>query len=166
MNIGAHDGLRALATLVFLVSAAAAHADDHDLASVRKAIDEGNARYIEACAKLDAEAFAAVYDRDGARLERGGAVVLGRAAIAKTTAQMWKKLSAPLIGTARTQQVWLVADIAYETGLYTFAVTTPDGVTKQIAGRYVTLWKRQADGGWKIFRDMNVSQDEPRSTSS
>ena len=166
MNIGVRKGLSALAALVLLVSGAAAESDSHALAAVRKAIDEGNARYIDACAKLDADAFAAVYDRDGAQLARGGEVVLGRAAIGKTTAQMWKKLSGPLTVTVKTQEVWLVADIAYETGLYKFAMTSPEGVAKQISGRYVTLWKKQADGSWKIFRDMNVAQDEPRSTSS
>jgi uncharacterized protein (TIGR02246 family) len=165
MNISARDSRHAVAALVLLLSGAAAHAVDSELAAVRQSIDAGNARYIEACAKLDADAFAAVYDRDAARLERGGDVVLGRATIAKTTAEMWKKLSGPLMVTAKTQEVWLVADIAYETGLYTLAVTSADGATKRISGRYVTLWK-QADGGWKIFRDMNVSQDGPPSAPS
>lgn len=166
MNTGARASIRALAALAVLLSGAAAHADNQELAAVRNAINAGNARYIEACAKLDADAFAAIYDRDAARLERGGDVVLGRAAIATTTAQMWKKLSGPLLVTAKTQEVWLVADIAYETGLYTIAVTSPNGATKQVSGRYVTLWKRQVDGSWKIFRDLNVSQDEPRPASS
>jgi uncharacterized protein (TIGR02246 family) len=158
--------LGALGALVLLVSGAASQADNQALAAVRRAIDAGNARYIDACARLDANAFAAVYDRDAARLERGGEVVLGRAAIAKTTGERWTKLAGPLMVTAKTQEVWLVDNIAYETGRYTLAVTSPGGVTRQVSGRYVTLWKKQPDGGWKIFRDLNVSQDEPRPVTS
>jgi ketosteroid isomerase-like protein len=66
----------------------------------------------------------------------------------------------------KTQEVWLVAGIAYETGLYTLAVSSADGATRRISGRYVTLWKKQAAGGWKIFRDMNVSQDASPSAPS
>jgi len=165
MNIRARKGLSAVAVLALLVSGGALRANDEPLPAVRKAIDEGNARYIDACAKLDADAFAAIYDRNGASLQRGGEVVLGRDAIAKTTREEWKKLTGPLIVTIKTQEVWLVADIAYETGLYTFGVTSSGAGTKQLSGRYVTLWKKQADGGWRIFRDMSVSQDEPRPAS-
>jgi uncharacterized protein (TIGR02246 family) len=165
VNLRTRNRASVLAALALFLSSATSQAEDAQLTAVKKAIAEGNARYIGACARLDADAFAAVYDRDGARLERGGSVVLGRAAIAKTTGQSWQKLSGPLTVTAKTEEVWLVADIAYETGLYTLAVTSRVGVTKRASCRYVTLWKKQADGGWKIFRDLNVSQDASAASS-
>ena len=50
-------------------------------------------------------------------------------------------------------------DLAYETGKYTYTFTPPGKAETQTGGHYVTIWKRQADGGWKIMADMGVSNN-------
>ena len=45
-------------------------------------------------------------------------------------------------------------DLAYATGTYTMRLTPP-GATAEVEdrGRYISIWKRQADGSWKIVQE-------------
>ncbi len=44
-------------------------------------------------------------------------------------------------------------DLAYDVGRYTMSVPQNDGSKRQDKGKYLTVWKRQPDGGWKIVAD-------------
>ena len=45
-------------------------------------------------------------------------------------------------------------DLAVESGTYTMSVKPPKGAAMKDEGKYVTVWKKQADGSWKIIRDI------------
>ncbi len=124
---------------------------------VRKAVDAGNKLYCTAYEKSDSLAFAAVYDENGARLEKTGEVVRGRAAISREMEEHWKQLLVPHRVTAETESLWVVDDLAYELGRFTFRLTPPKEDERTFTGHYLTIWKKQGDGGWKIFRDVNVT---------
>jgi uncharacterized protein (TIGR02246 family) len=147
---------------VFLVSfAGIARAQEAAQASVtdpeiRKSIDAGNAKYIDAFARSDAGALAALYDESGSRFSPKGIVVRGRPAIAESVAGFMKSVTGPIKVSIDTQDVWVVDDLVYETGKYTYTFTPPGKTETQTGGHYVTIWKRQSDGGWKIFVDMGV----------
>jgi hypothetical protein len=68
------------------VTAQVAHSRDApqagDAAAVRPVIDAGNAAYIAAFKRADANALSQVYDPQGSRLNEGSVVVRGRKAIA------------------------------------------------------------------------------------
>lgn len=126
---------------------------------LRKTIDAGNAKYVDAFAKSDAGALAGLYDESGSRFSPNGVVVRGRPAIAESVAGFMKSVTGPIKVTIETQDLWLVDDLAYETGKYTYTFTPPGKPETQTGGHYVTIWKRQADGGWKIMADMGVSNN-------
>jgi len=46
------------------------------------------------------------------------------------------------------------ADLGYTIGTYQMIVPGPEGGLVQIDGKYTTIWKKQADGAWKIAVDM------------
>ena len=50
---------------------------------------------------------------------------------------------------AENAEVAASADIAYSTGTYT---ATIGGATD--SGKYLTIWRKQADGSWKVIEDM------------
>ena len=126
---------------------------------IRKAIDAGNAKYVEAFAKSDAGALAGLYDESGSRFSPNGVVVRGRPAIAESVAAFMKSVTGPIKVNIETQDLWLEDDLAYETGKYTYTFTPPGKTETQTGGHYVTVWKRQADGGWRIMADMGVSNN-------
>jgi uncharacterized protein (TIGR02246 family) len=126
---------------------------------IRKAIDAGNAKYIQAFSIHDANALASVYDKDGARLGAKGTYARGREAIAKQINEFMKSVTGPIKVTIDTRDLWLIDDLAYETGKYTYTFRVIGKEESHVGGHYVTVWKRQVDGGWKIAADMGVSDD-------
>ncbi|HKU61969.1 MAG TPA: SgcJ/EcaC family oxidoreductase, partial [Gemmatimonadales bacterium] len=108
-----------------------------------------------AFAKADADGVAGVYDADGVRLGDDGKVLRGRGAIAGDVRGFVQAVG-PVTVTLATARIWLVDNLAYETGDWSYTFT-PKGKSRQrIGGKYVTTWVRQADGGWKIKSDLAV----------
>jgi uncharacterized protein (TIGR02246 family) len=124
-------------------------------AAVRRSIDAGNAAYIAAFKRADARALSQVYDPQGARLNEGGVVVRGRSAIADDVGKFVAKVG-PVRVTLDSKEFWLIDDNAYETGLWSYSFTPHGKAQQHIGGHYVTVWKKQRDGGWKIWADMGV----------
>lgn len=141
------------AAMLVISAAPPAGADD----AVRAAIDAGNATYIRAMAGGDADLFGSCYDEDAARLHAGGAVTRGRDAIVAEVAAFLDEAGSAAV-TIETLEVWVVDDLAHESGRWTYAYTLPGHEQRRLGGIYVTVWKRQEDGGWKIFSDMSVPQ--------
>lgn len=150
--------LGAVAVIALSVRGAAAPATDRDLAAVRRAIDAGNAQWSEGWRQGDAAKVAAIFAPDGVQLARSGKVIQGRAAIRDRQAADMKGADPGVKVTVTTTQVWLVGDTAYETGTYKYEYTT-QGKPGTDVGRYVTAWKRQHDGSWKLAMDMGVPSD-------
>jgi uncharacterized protein (TIGR02246 family) len=126
-----------------------------ELAEVRRAIAAGNAGYIAAFKRADANALSQVYDPQGSRLNEGGVVVRGRTAIVDDVGNFVSKVG-PVRVTLETKDLWLIDDSAYETGLWSYTFQPKGKPEQRIGGHYVTVWKRQPEGGWKIWADMGV----------
>jgi uncharacterized protein (TIGR02246 family) len=144
-----------LLLLTIAAPLAAQTAQPGDVASATRGIQAGNAAYIAAFKRADANALSQVYDQEGARLNEGGVVLRGRKAIADDVGKFVEKVG-PVRVTLDTKDLWLVGDTAYETGVWSYSFQPKGKAEQRIGGHYVTLWKRQPDGGWKIWADMGV----------
>jgi len=54
-----------------------------------------------------------------------------------------------------------VADLGYTIGTYHMTLPGSDGSIVEIDGKYVSIWKRQSDGSWKIAVDMFNADGPP-----
>jgi uncharacterized protein (TIGR02246 family) len=151
--------LELLITVVLALGTVSATLSADTKTEVRKAIDSGNARYIEAFAKRDAAALAALYDDDGVRFGQKGAYARGRAGITEDVAKFIKAVAGPIKVTIETEDLWVVDDLAYETGKYSYTFTPAGEKETKSDGHYVTIWKKQRDGGWRIVADIGVPRD-------
>ena len=124
-------------------------------ASVQRAIDAGNAAYIAAFKQADAKALSQVYDPQGSRLNEGGVVVRGREAIVQDVGGFVSQVG-PVRVTLESKEFWLIDNNAYETGIWSYTFQPKGKAEQHIGGHYVTVWKKQSDGGWKIWADMGV----------
>lgn len=127
------------------------------LADVRRAIDKGNARWVEGWEKGDAAMLAAIFADDGVQLSGSGKVFKGRQQILERQKAAMQSVDPGVKVTVTTVNVWLDGDTAYETGKYKYE-SKEKGKPSTDEGWYVTIWKRQKDDSWKLSMDMGMPQ--------
>ncbi len=132
-----------------------APAKTETLEDVRRAIDKGNAQWSEGWAKRNPEMVAAIFAEDGVQLAGSGKIITGRKEIAERQKTGMMGADPGVKVTVTTKNVWLVGDTAYETGQYRYEYTEK-GKPGVDEGQYVTVWKRQKDGSWKLAMDMGL----------
>ena len=103
----------------------------------------------------DPEKFTSYFADDGAIYAPGMPIVTGREAIGKTMAEISKTPGFALSWTPAKADV--SGDIGYTTGAYEM---TMGGNTEK--GKYVTVWKKQADGSWKVAEDIFNADAAPK----
>jgi uncharacterized protein (TIGR02246 family) len=158
-----------LATIIILLAAhpnfsqtknpsAVPEAASETYAEAKRAIDKGNAQWIEAWEKGDPEMLAAIFTEDGVMLSQGGRVFKGRQQIFERQREAMQSVTRPIKVSVVTIKIWVDGDTAYETGNYKYEYTEKGKPTRE-EGRYVTMWKRQVDGSWKLSMDMAVPEN-------
>lgn len=94
------------------------------------------------------KAFMAVATQDTKLLSEAGrgfdAVKSGFKDFSPTASLTWKPSEA---------QVSLQGDLGYTWGRYEYSDRTASGKAVVETGTYVTIWRRQADGSWKVVLD-------------
>lgn len=130
-------------------------ADSDNLSDVKRAIDKGNSLWSEGWAKGDAAAVAALFASDGIQLIGNGKVFKGPREISGHLKTVMQSADPGVKVTVKTLKIWLDGDTAYESGRYKYEYTEK-GKPGSDEGLYVTIWKRQGDGSWKLAMDMGV----------
>jgi uncharacterized protein (TIGR02246 family) len=129
-----------------------------EMAQARRAIDAGNAVWVEAWAKGDATMLLDTFTPDGKELIAGGKVFKGRKEILALMSETMRKRGGRAKLTVTTTDVWLDSNIAYETGTAVYEFTV-DGQPQTLERRYFTIWKRQSNrGAWKIYANTGVAK--------
>ena len=126
-------------------------------AQAKRAIDKGNAEWIEAWEKGDPARIAALFTDDAVMLSQGGRVFKGRKEILERQKAAMQSVTRPVRVSVITVKIWMDGDTAYETGKYKYEYTEKGKSTME-EGRYVTAWKRQGDGLWKLSMDMALPE--------
>ncbi len=131
-----------------------------DASEVRRAIEAGNATWERAFRTLDAAAIASTFDAEGVNVGADGTCTKGRDAI-EASMRAYLERSGPATSTRVViGDVVLDGDLAYEWGHSEFRFAGKPGGPKARVGRYLAVWKRQADGGWKLLRNVGLPERE------
>ena len=141
-------------------SAATATAPVVDAAAVRATIDQTNAKMAEALQKADTAAIGSLYADDAIVLMAGQPAWNGKAGIMRSGTEM---LNAVKFSDVKfnTLSVDVAGDYAIETGTLEMTLTPKGGKPTPDKGKYVTVWKKQADGSYKIYRDVPNTDNPP-----
>jgi uncharacterized protein (TIGR02246 family) len=99
----------------------------------------------------DSKAIAEAYAEDGVMLPPDATVVKGREAIAK----LWKSWIDEGLKNLKlkTTEVEVSGDLAYEIGDFSLEVPAKDGNVSVAPGNYLVVWKKGADGVWRLKVD-------------
>ncbi len=130
-----------------------------DEAAIRQAVDEALA--IANAATPDMDAYArAYYAPDALVLAPNMAAVRGHEAIA----QLMKSYP---ISDFKAELVELegLGDMAWARGTYSMTLAPPNAEPMSDTGKYIEIWKRQADGSWRVVRDI-FNSDRPVESST
>jgi uncharacterized protein (TIGR02246 family) len=109
----------------------------------------------------DLEKEVAHYDNDAAFLFTNMPIVSGKTSIRGVHQQLFADPNIAMDFSTSKVEVSKGGDMAYTEGVY--HLTTSDPKTKRPVsetGKYITLYKKQADGGWKAIEDM-LNADAP-----
>ena len=139
-----------IAAALALGSCSASQPDAADATSALRSLDVKLGQAIDA---KDAAAIAAFYTDDAILMPTAEPVVKGKAAITEE----WKHILAipafqnesKLTGVEVAQ----AGDLAYTYGSYRSRLMGEDGKLTMEPGKWLTIWKKQPDGGWRIAVD-------------
>lgn len=138
-------------------SAATAAPPVVDVAAVRQSIARGDSMWADAFKRGDAAGVAALYTDDAMVLMTSVPAMRGRAAIEAGNAKMMPGMGVKDVKIS-VDDVEVHGDVAIETGKYEFTLQPPGATAPTVdTGTYVAVWKRQADGSWKLYRDASSS---------
>ncbi len=129
------------------------------LAGARPEISAANRAWVSGLRQRNAEMIAAAYADSGLFIAPDGAVTRGRAAIKRMYAVRFPQLR--VIRDGAVIQAGLVvvdAGSLYEWGNAWLEQEAPKsgGLPVRSGGPYLTVWQRQADGHWRIVRNIVI----------
>ena len=116
-----------------------------------------DARFSKETVDGGGKVFATWFADDAVTLGNGKLPVQGRAAIA--AGATWSPKTYQLSWTATAATLSPAGDMGYTWGHYDGRATNPDGQQTTTGGRYMTVWRKQKDGQWKVV--LEASNDEP-----
>ena len=132
-----------------------------DLEPERQAVLQADRDFAQATAERGVEAWVSYFSEDGVMLPAAGDVVRGHAAIRDLMAPAFESPGYAIMWTPAFAEVAEGGDLAYTFGTYETSALDAAGNRTDTHGRYVTVWKKQADGNWKAVLDMgNSSPDD------
>ena len=144
--------LLVFALLLVLFSCAEPEKEVLDLAQVRETIEAANLKFGEAVRQGDAAALAALYTDDAIILPPNSDMIQGRQGIEEFWGMVIQMGVTDAILT--TVDVMGSDDLVYEIGQYTLTIQPEGQEPVEDMGKYVVVWKLQADGSWKLHVDI------------
>jgi uncharacterized protein (TIGR02246 family) len=120
-------------------------------------IQERLDRYVAAFNGGDAAAAAEAWAEDAKQFPPGAPPAAGRDAIRegiRAIQQMSPQLK------LRSTDVLVEGNVAIETGTWSVKLQTPDGPVED-GGPALRVWRRDADGVWRLYRDIWNSEQPP-----
>ena len=151
-RIPAFFGVFLLVSRLFATSAAAPPPPSGD-ARLDRAITAANGEWGPAMQAGDVDPIVRPYADDGVFLTFDGTAIRGKTAIAEFYRERFRK-NGPAAGTKiEPRRVQRDGDLAYEWG-HGEVTYAKEGKPSTNGGPYLTVWKKQRDGNWKILRNV------------
>jgi ketosteroid isomerase-like protein len=114
------------------------------------------ARFAKDTKERGGAGFASWFAEDGVALGNGQAPVIGRVAIEKSA--NWLPKNYQLTWTPTDAQMGPSGDMGYTWGHFEGRSKDASGNPVLNSGRYMTIWRRQADGSWKVVLDAGANE--------
>ncbi len=155
-----HYGITMTCLVMMVIPACSARPDQDELRAV---LMEADREFGRATAKRGVEGWVSYFAEDGTMYLPAG-VMRGRAAIRERMAATFTNPDA-LTWHPTGAVVAASGDLGYTIGRWESSTPGEDGVTNEKGrGNYVTIWRKQPDGSWKVAIDIG-NVDAPIGTA-
>jgi ketosteroid isomerase-like protein len=114
------------------------------------------AKFAKDVAVRGGAAFADWFAPDGVTLGNGASPVVGKVAILKSTT--WTPQQYQLTWTPTDAAMGPSGDMGYTWGHFEGHSKDANGNPVTTSGRYITIWRKQADGSWKVALDAGANE--------
>jgi uncharacterized protein (TIGR02246 family) len=131
-----------------------------DEAAIRKAAQDWDA----AGQAKDLDRFMAFYADDAVLMLEASPDFTGKPAIREVFGAMMQDPNFKLTFSTLDVVVARAGDLAYETGRYDFTISDANQQPARQIGHSVVVWRKQADGAWKVVVDSPSSDPSPAAT--
>jgi len=118
-----------------------------------QALREADAAIQDALSRRDLERTISFYVEDAVLLPTAAPLIRGKAAIREEWAHVFAIPDFKNKSTLTQVEVANSADMAYTMGTYVATMMGEDGAEATEPGKWLSVWKRQADGRWLIVVD-------------
>jgi uncharacterized protein (TIGR02246 family) len=150
--------------VVCMVAAFGCARQQVDLESVRAAVRAADQNWLKATASNDMNAFLSYISTSGSMLPPGRPAVNGPDAIREWASAMFSAPGFSITWKPATVDVAASADLGYTRGAYELHMPGPNGMPMRDRGKYVTVWRKESDGKWRVVVDMFNSDAPPSAT--
>lgn len=114
------------------------------------------ARFAKDVQERGGAGFADWFADDGVALGNGAAPLIGKVAIAKSA--NWSPKDYQLTWTPSDAMMGPSGDMGYTWGHYEGHSKDANGNPVVTSGRYITMWRKQPDGTWKVVLDAGANE--------
>ena len=131
-----------------------------------KAVQSLEAAWVKDIATKDVDKVASYFADDGSEMMSNMPIATGRDNIKAHGSRSWRtQISRSLFSPARAEAS-KGGDLVYTVGTYSMTMSAPRG-KKPVSdkGKYLTVFRKQADGTWKVVADMS-SSDLPAASAT
>jgi len=145
-----------ICALVLSLSVTACKEKAPDTTADAQALRDNEAAWVKDWQAKDVDKITAHYAPDATLLIAGIPVMKGTDAIKAGLGGMLKDPHLSLTFSPTSVVIAKGDDLAYTQGVYTMTYTEPKtGMTLIEKGKYVTVYKKQDDGSWKVVEDID-----------
>ena len=118
------------------------------------AIRDRDAAWSKVTAAKDVEGFVGFVADDGVICPPNAPALTDKEAIRKWATDMTSSPGIAVGWTPSKAEAAGSSDLGYSIGTYEMTVNDAKGKPMTDRGKYVTVWKKQADGSWKVAADI------------
>ncbi len=147
---------------VLLLCSAAAHANSPKKAMTgTDALLKADTDFAAATAGKRLEGFGSFLAEDAATLRPDKPVISGRDAFLAAWTSLLTNHALSIKWKPLTASISSAGDLGFTVGAYEITRTDEKGKQIVATGKYVTIWRKQHDGSWKVVFDTGVTDTPP-----
>lgn len=148
-----------LALLILLASCTASSggtpgADTIGVAALRDSVMQADRDFATAFRSRRVEGWVSWFDTAGVQVDPGGTLPRGHDEIRAYMTKAFDDTAAVLAWRPTMAELSNDGSMGYTIGEYDFYVRGRDSARTASSGQYLTVWRRQADGSWKVLADI------------